>query len=754
MFFWRDKIFLLFIIFLFLSQDIFAKGQELSQVVGIQEQITNSSADENQTEIPQEESETLSEMISNDYSTALDGEVQIMIDEYIDIVRLYQKPPANVSDKVRLYQRLLERLNKMIVNTSFLADQRDLLKNTIRFQLGIRDKADECLKKIIKNTRFDSVRDDALSGLVSFNYNNGEVYRLKTLLNSHTNYLSSTQLSNIDVFVRSSKKEIDLDEADSLLSVVLSPVGMYQHAGYKLKLLNNIQDLVSSEGFDKAINLSFYNNDLVTAVSLIRVQIKNSSVDYYTLHKWGNQLGVYQKDLVDILTMYQRRSEDYKRYVSEYQKNKADNARGRTYHRRLFANRGEANAPYNVSATQYILDEYLKGGVEPEYLEENAKRAFRNFLAFKRYDVLLDYSMQMREKLGDNISPYINFWGSYALLKEGMTNEAIPLLGEILMEAPESYCGIVALKKLQTIFKSSTFSQKSYMDSIKQKSTNDKKSLLDYAYVSYYLGSRSERGNAEKIFAEEGILYPPTKAKLSKDSQNLLGIYTQLNLTKNIRYFIYHQGFTNVYDQDTVLFESYQQRDNLTGIMEVIASGHKNLGRKNISSISAKTAQAYYPRPYQEEIDFTLKKSNIPMDIYLLYSVMRTESFYKEKAISRAGARGLMQIMPATGSWLVGKYFPELQKYDLYEPSINIYLGSVYLYDNIDKVGMLPALAAYNSGPTFVNNLIKKYQPHTDLELVEIHPKKETREYVKKVIESYERYSKVYGNKVVDFLQS
>lgn len=119
---------------------------------------------------------------------------------------------------------------------------------------------------------------------------------------------------------------------------------------------------------------------------------------------------------------------------------------------------------------------------------------------------------------------------------------------------------------------------------------------------------------------------------------------------------------------------------------------------------------------YQIIIKETAKRYDI--DPSLIHAVITTESNYHERAISRKGAMGLMQLMPSTAS-LLGVSNP-------FHPSENIDGGTRYLKYLLESFGDLRlALAAYNAGPEYV----KKYRS--------IPPIKETREYVKKVLTHY-----------------
>lgn len=101
----------------------------------------------------------------------------------------------------------------------------------------------------------------------------------------------------------------------------------------------------------------------------------------------------------------------------------------------------------------------------------------------------------------------------------------------------------------------------------------------------------------------------------------------------------------------------------------------------------------------------------------LLHAVVHAESAYNPRAVSRAGAIGLMQVMPATGSRFGAK--------DLFDPAQNLRAGAGYLkwllarYDNDVSL----AVAAYNAGEGAVDKYGRKIPPY-----------KETQRYVKKVM--------------------
>ncbi|MGJ8669198.1 MAG: lytic transglycosylase domain-containing protein [Oceanococcus sp.] len=110
------------------------------------------------------------------------------------------------------------------------------------------------------------------------------------------------------------------------------------------------------------------------------------------------------------------------------------------------------------------------------------------------------------------------------------------------------------------------------------------------------------------------------------------------------------------------------------------------------------------------------------VDSKLIEAVMRVESCLDRTAVSRAGARGLMQLMPGTAA--------ELGVRDVFNPADNIRGGTLYLSKMLKSFGQDRhlALAAYNAGP----GAVRRYSG--------IPPFKETQAYVKRVEKQYRRY--------------
>lgn len=124
-----------------------------------------------------------------------------------------------------------------------------------------------------------------------------------------------------------------------------------------------------------------------------------------------------------------------------------------------------------------------------------------------------------------------------------------------------------------------------------------------------------------------------------------------------------------------------------------------------------------------------------PYSEYLMMAVARRESSFSPYAVSPAGARGLMQLMPNTARQLARQQNTSLQLHDLFDLDTNLQLGTRYLTELLAQYQGNPAfaLAAYNAGPNRVKQWLNQDLVADDV-WIETIPFKETREYVQAVL--------------------
>jgi soluble lytic murein transglycosylase len=142
-----------------------------------------------------------------------------------------------------------------------------------------------------------------------------------------------------------------------------------------------------------------------------------------------------------------------------------------------------------------------------------------------------------------------------------------------------------------------------------------------------------------------------------------------------------------------------------------------------------------YPRPYPEDVAAASELAGVPADWIL--GVMRQESLYRKDAVSRADARGLMQMLPSTAAAVARRWhLPSPRKDALFDPSVAIPLGAAYLRELLNRyAGRLDmSLAAYNAGSATVARWLPSKSMDADIWIDNI-PYAETRGYVQHIFE-------------------
>lgn len=120
--------------------------------------------------------------------------------------------------------------------------------------------------------------------------------------------------------------------------------------------------------------------------------------------------------------------------------------------------------------------------------------------------------------------------------------------------------------------------------------------------------------------------------------------------------------------------------------------------------------------------------------VALVLALIEQESGGNEHAISKAGAVGLMQVLPSTAAEL--KLNPD-------DVSQNVRAGCLYLIRQLKIFNSLPlALAAYNAGPGRIFSIMRQHQVHKWSE-VSLYVPQETRAYVPSVLSKMARLSQV-----------
>ncbi len=172
------------------------------------------------------------------------------------------------------------------------------------------------------------------------------------------------------------------------------------------------------------------------------------------------------------------------------------------------------------------------------------------------------------------------------------------------------------------------------------------------------------------------------------------------------------------------------------------------IGRVDKALYNCRVRSLYYPRVYLGAIGDSAQKYGI--DEFVILSLIREESHFDAKIVSRAGAVGLTQMLPITARDVARKL--RITNPELTDPVVNIELGVKHLSDLYKRLNsMVKALIAYNAGLARLRGWERRFGDLDDFLFIEALPFGETREYVEKIVLSSVYYSSNNPKDVVQY---
>lgn len=159
--------------------------------------------------------------------------------------------------------------------------------------------------------------------------------------------------------------------------------------------------------------------------------------------------------------------------------------------------------------------------------------------------------------------------------------------------------------------------------------------------------------------------------------------------------------------------------------------------------------ELYYPRDFDASVRRAAAAQRLPA--WLVFGIVHQESAFDPTARSRSGARGLMQLMPATGRDLARQMRLPYSLQRLYDPEFSLRLGTAYFRQMLarfdDRVEL--ALAGYNGGPGRIQRLWSQQGADREIDLfLEDLALAEPRNYVKRILVLAESYRSLYSDLV------
>lgn len=157
-----------------------------------------------------------------------------------------------------------------------------------------------------------------------------------------------------------------------------------------------------------------------------------------------------------------------------------------------------------------------------------------------------------------------------------------------------------------------------------------------------------------------------------------------------------------------------------------------------------KSLEIVYPQEYTEFVEKYATEYHV--DKNLIYAIIHQESRFDPKAVSRANARGLMQITEDTFEWLKMRMKDTDTEYDdLFDPQTNIKYGAYFLSLLKKEFSVVSTqLAGYNAGLNITKTWLNDKDYSKDGKKLDNIPYSETANYVKIVMYNYKMYKKIY----------
>ena len=242
---------------------------------------------------------------------------------------------------------------------------------------------------------------------------------------------------------------------------------------------------------------------------------------------------------------------------------------------------------------------------------------------------------------------------------------------------------------------------------------------------------------------------------------NELSLQTRGEINKSILLYYYgdiqnaYNEFNKVYQKTQITYPLFYYAEkifiassNTKRFMQICNNIGKYFGynySENVDLLPEEFRKYIYPRFFDEYVVPESKYYKIEPEF--VYSIMREESLFDAKAISWAGARGLMQLMPATAGAENKKKRYKFNPLNLNDPKQNIYLGISHLswlFTSENANNYIMVAAKYNAGSSRGNRWKNEYGTNNMYRTGRFIDIEETEYYVEKVMKSYEYYSRYY----------
>lgn len=537
-------------------------------------------------------------------------------------------------------------------------------------------------------------------------------------------------------------------------------------AGFRNSSLNYFNSLIK-QNYNKA-NCLYYTarinqqeNKREEAAKLFDIYLANTNNKSY------RRLGLYYSaDNYYKLKNTKKSISLYQTFLKEYPK---DDYVPRIYN--IFLNES-LNANNLISAKRYLTNS-LKKFPNNRWTEKSLKSYLRKSLRLKNKTETY-YGLKILEERHSKLrNDFILSWNIWIANEFKDFNKRDEYVLETLLTSKNPYYikGALTLANkdmLQNVYSNNAYNmeeaKKFFADSNYSKTLEF---LNKIQFIDYIATKREDklvkeaRDIAKKIFMQNKFVKDFYSKKTENEIFNELSLQTRKESNKSILLYYYgdnqnaYNEFDKIYSktQTTYHLFYYAQKiflnsANTKRFMQIC----NNIGKyfsypysQNVDLLPEEFRKYIYPRYFDDLVVPEAKYYKIEPEF--IYSIMREESLFDSKALSWAGARGLMQLMPATARAENKKTRYKFNPLNLYDSKQNIYLGISHLswlFQSENASNYIIVAAKYNAGSSRGNRWKNEYGTNNMYRTGRFIDIEETEYYVEKVMKSYEYYSRYY----------
>lgn len=537
-------------------------------------------------------------------------------------------------------------------------------------------------------------------------------------------------------------------------------------AGFRNSSLNYFNSLIK-QNYNKA-NCLYYTarinqqeNKREEAAKLFDIYLANTNNKSY------RRLGLYYSaDNYYKLKNTKKSISLYQTFLKEYPK---DDYVPRVYN--IFLNES-LNANNLISAKRYLTNS-LKKFPNNRWTETSLKSYLRKSLRLKNKTETY-YGLKILEERHSKLrNDFILSWNIWIANEFKDFNKRDEYVLETLLTSKNPYYikGALTLANkdmLQNVYSNNAHNmeeaKKFFADSNYSKTLEF---LNKIQFIDYIATKREDklvkeaRDIAKKIFMQNKFVKDFYSKKTENEIFNELSLQTRKESNKSILLYYYgdnqnaYNEFDKIYSktQTTYPLFYYAQKifldsANTKRFMQICNNIGKYFGypySQNVDLLPEEFRKYIYPRYFDDLVVPEAKYYKIEPEF--IYSIMREESLFDSKALSWAGARGLMQLMPATARAENKKTRYKFNPLNLYDSKQNIYLGISHLswlFQSENASNYIIVAAKYNAGSSRGNRWKNEYGTNNMYRTGRFIDIEETEYYVEKVMKSYEYYSRYY----------